>query len=687
MTTQLVPLLVALIAAIACPATASAQGTPAGQTPARPAPPAPNIEELFPGRVKVPDRIFDAGVDWLNTDGKIRLKDLRGKIVVLDFWTYCCINCIHVLPDLKYLEQKYANELVVIGVHSPKFDNEHDSANIRQAIVRYEIEHPVLNDANRALWRTFGVSGWPTLAVIDPEGYLLFGRSGEGNRELFDRVIGMLVDHHSKKGTLDRTPIQLKLERTSVPSGALRYPGKLLADQTGQRLFISDSNHNRIVVAGLDGQLQAVIGSGRIGSADGGYAEASFDHPQGMALVDQTLYVADTENHMIRAVDLQTQRVATLAGTGEQARLRTRGGQLKSTALNSPWDLLEHDGTLYIAMAGPHQIWRHVLGTDRIGVYAGTGREDVINGSRSNSAFAQPSGLATDGRVIFVADSEGSAIRTVPLDHKEPVGTIAGTWELPNGQSLFAFGDVDGKGREARLQHPLGVAYHEGIVYVADSYNHKIKRINLESGLCSSWLGQTKPGDGLDPVRFSEPAGLAVAGEWLFVADTNNHRILRINRESMKAEEFVVEGLTPPQFDQPKRADDFDPGDRAVTLSQQEIAADDKHLSLHFEIELPDGYKLNTDAPGSVRIKQLSGSLIPDAVLSERHEPRRDQQALHLKLPLAELTGEGEMQIALTYFYCRGGVGGLCKVATRYWTVPLKLIPESDQKVLEFSVK
>ena len=240
-------------------------------------------ENPFPDRPAAPS--FEGGLGWLNVapGSEINLKDLRGKVVVLDFWTYCCINCMHVLPDLKFLEKKYEKELVVIGVHSAKFANEKDSEAIRRAILRYEIEHPVINDANMTVWRKFGVNSWPTLALIDPEGRYVGQQPGEGNRELFDKLIGMLVDYHSKKGTLDRSPVRFDLESNRLKPGPLKFPGKVLADTKGGRLFISDTNHNRIVVTGLDGTLKEIIGSGAIGRRNGRYADASFDHPQGIS--------------------------------------------------------------------------------------------------------------------------------------------------------------------------------------------------------------------------------------------------------------------------------------------------------------------------------------------------------------------------------------------------------------------
>jgi len=465
------------------------------------------VENPFPNRFKASS--LGGGTGWLNTSGEITMKDLRGKVVLLDFWTYCCINCMHVLPDLKFLEQKYSKELVVIGVHSAKFDNEKDTENIRQAIQRYEIEHPVINDSKMTVWRKFGVRSWPTLVLIDPEGYYCGYISGEGHREVLDEIVSRVIKYHKAKGTLDETPVRFDLEKAKLKSTPLKFPGKVLADEKKNRLFISDCNHNRIVIASLDGKLIDIVGTGEIGAKDGSYDTASFDHPQGMVLVEETLYIADTENHLIRTVDLKNKRVSTLAGTGKQARFRAPGGALRKTALNSPWALEHVHGTLYIAMAGPHQIWSHVLGTDSIQVYAGSGREDITDGSLQGSALAQPSSISTDGKFLYVADSEGSAIRRIPLNPKGNVTTVVGPSDLPFGRSLFEFGDIDGVGGRARLQHPLGVVYKNGSLYVADSYNHKIKKITLKgkNSKIKTLFGDGKRGNTLSPLRFSEPGG------------------------------------------------------------------------------------------------------------------------------------------------------------------------------------
>lgn len=637
------------------------------------------IENPFPKRFPAPS--LDGGTAWLNTSGEISLKDLRGKVVLIDFWTYCCINCIHVLPDLKYLEHKYSDELVVIGCHSAKFDNEKDTEAIRRAIVRYEIEHPVINDSEMIVWRKMGARSWPTLVLIDPEGNYCGYVSGEGNRELLDAIIQKLIDWHEAKGTLDRTPVRFDLERDRMKSGPLKFPGKLLADTTGNRLFISDSNHNRIVISTLDGKLIDVIGNGQIGREDGSYAKASFDHPQGMALDGQTLYVADTENHLIRTVDLQEKTVSTLAGTGMQARFRAQGGTLKSTALNSPWDLEIVDGTLFIAMAGPHQLWSHEIGSNEIGVFAGTGREDILDGPHDESALAQPSGISSDGEFLYVADSEGSSIRRISVDPSGKVTTIVGAHDLPSGRTLFEFGDRDGVGTDARLQHPLGVHYSNGKVFVADAYNHKIKVIDVETRAITTWSGTGTAGTSLAPLQLHEPAGMTISGDTLYVADTNNHRILTINLQSKKASVFEVAGLTPPA--PPAERPDETPADRTTLIkaAPQKIASG-KVMNLSVDLQIPEGYKLNKLAP--LRAKILANgkqTLIAEETLGRTIKGSADENTATFVVPLAATEGSAELELSVTYSFCRDGIGGLCKLHTSRWSLPIEVTANGARTV------
>jgi DNA-binding beta-propeller fold protein YncE len=629
------------------------------------------IENPFPQRIPAPS--LDGGAAWLNTSGEITMKDLRGKVVLLDFWTYCCINCIHVLPDLKYLEKKYDKELVVIGVHSAKFDNEKDTEAIRRAIVRYEIEHPVINDSEMLVWRKFGIRSWPSIVLLDPEGNYCGTASGEGNRELLDEVIGKLVKFHKAKGTLDETPVNFALERDRVKSGPLKFPGKIHADEAGKRLFISDSNHNRIVVTSLDGKLLDVIGSGRIGPKDGSYTEAEFDHPQGMTLVGDTLYVADTENHLLRIVDLKAKTVKTLAGTGQQDRRRTLVGPLLTTPLNSPWDLEVVGGTLFIAMAGPHQIWSHELGSDRIQNYAGSGREDIRDGSLESGALAQPSGISSDGKFLYVADSEGSAIRAVPIDPKAAIKTLVGTHDLPNGQSLFKFGDIDGAGENALLQHPLGVVYHAGKVYVADAYNHKIKVYDTSEKKIDTWIGDGTAGTRLSPARLHEPAGMAIADGKLFIADTNNHRILTVplDGDGSTVTEFTIEGLVPPETTRPTETP-IVVGEGGIVAKVQKVAPGET-LKIRVKLRYPKDFKLNPEAPVRVRLAAEEQSLIAADVLAKSRKAIVEEDIATVEIPLTAKSGNATFSLSVSYSYCRGGKSGLCKLHTTRWTVPVEI--------------
>ncbi len=494
--------------------------------------PMPLIAAQDQNRERIDAPELDGGKEWINTSGPLTLKDLRGKIVILDFWTLCCINCIHTIPDLARLEKEYAKQIVVIGVHSPKFDNEKDTACIKKAILRYEVTHPVVNDADMKIWRSYDVNSWPTLAVIDPEGKYLGSASGEGNYTLLKRVIDEQIKIHRKKGTLNEKPRRFDLLKYRTEKSPLFFPGKILADAKSKRLFIADSTHHRIVVTDLEGNKRTIIGQGKPGWKDGGYEQAQFDDPQGMFLDGNTLYVADRKNHLIRAVDLEQQRVRTLAGTGKQDRQRFAGGAALKTGLNSPWDVYLQGNDLYIAMAGDHQIWKLDLRNQQVAPYAGDGRENILDGPLAEARFAQPSGLASDGKFLYVADSEVSAIRKVPLSGTGEVTTLV-------GEGLFEFGDQDGTGNEVRLQHAIGVGYLDGKLYVADTYNDKIKILDPNTRECTTFIGEAD--------MFDEPAGLSFADGKLYVADTNANRIQVVDLKSKQVSTLELKGVTSPR--------------------------------------------------------------------------------------------------------------------------------------------
>ena len=589
--------------------------------------------------VRAPE--FPAGLTWLNTDKPLSIKGLRGKVVLLDFWTYGCINCIHIIPDLKKLEAKYPNELVVIGVHSAKFATEGDAGNLRQAVMRYGLEHPVVADKDLRIWNEYAVRAWPTQVLIDPDGRIVGQVAGEGNYDVLDESIAKTIKAFGPR--VDKTPLKIALERSKVAPTPLYFPGKIAA--RNGRIVVADSSHNRLVVSDKSGVVAAIIGSGEAGFKDGNFAAAQFFNPQGVAIDGDILYVADTNNHAIRRVDLAAKTVTTIAGTGQQAPYRASGGTGTKADLSSPWDVLKMGDTLYIAMAGPHQIWRMDLKTQKVDVFAGSGAEARRDGPRLEAAFAQPSGLASDGKSLFVADSESSAIRAIDLQSGQVV-TLA-------GGDLFDFGDRDGRGDAVRLQHPLGLDYHDGALYLTDTYNSKIKKLNPQTGEVKTVFG----GAG----QLDEPGGLAFDDGVLYVADTNDSAIKTIDLSAKSATSLRFVGLSAPKL-----------GAAPVEIATKEglqILAPGATVNLVFTPQIPKGYHLNYAAPMKVEIK-TTGAGVTSTLAKVRGKDVKSITTIPLKVAAG---GKGTIEMSAVIAYCNDGDGAVCKVDSTKQSIPFEI--------------
>ena len=521
----------ALIALLALGGLAQAQRTP---------------KELFEGqgaRARIPDRSrLDQYREPADHGG------LVGKIVIFDFWTYGCINCLHVIPVLEQVEQKYAEEVVVIGVHSAKFENEGQTENLRQIVQRYGIHHPVINDNEFEVWQRYNARAWPTIAIVDPRGYWVILESGEIPFEIFDNYLSGMIEYYDAldESIIDRTPLELALEGAGDPGTPLLYPGKVLADERGNRLFIADSSHNRIVIADLTTRAVVdIIGSSARGKDDGAFESATFDKPQGMALAGDQLYIADVNSHAIRVADLAERTVTTVAGDGVMGRQRLPFGRPieapTTVSLRSPWDVEFDDaGNLHIAMAGTHQLYIFEPESGVLYPSVGNGREANLNDVQlADSELAQPSGLyyAGDGKLYF-ADSESSTIRLADFEN-DLVTVVSGT----TNNHLFEYGDIDGELGLNRLQHALGIeGGPDGDIYIADTYNSRIKLIRAGETATHTAFGLGGLGgyaDGGPAVaEFDEPGGISYADGILYVADTNNHVIRTIDLEEGLVDTF-----------------------------------------------------------------------------------------------------------------------------------------------------
>ncbi|MCC9166498.1 thioredoxin-like domain-containing protein [Pontibacter harenae] len=473
---------------------------------------------MLTGRVNAPEINTEYG--WLNTDRSWSIKDFRGKIVLLDFWTFGCINCQHIVPDLHKLEQEFADSLVVIGVHSAKFDAEKQNETILQAIQKFGVEHPVVNDADFQIWNQYGIRAWPTTVLIDPNGKVVGQHAGEGVYDTVRPYIQKMKEEFADE--LNREPLQLQVPKRTATS--LYFPSKLTSDEEGN-IYLSDSGYNRILKINQEGHVLEAIGSGLRGFSNGSYAEATFNEPHGLALYGNVLYVADAKNNAIRKIDLEKKLVSTAAGTGELGYYFMEDSVDVPVNPNSPWDLLILDNYMYIANAGNHQILRMDLATEKVYRFAGSGREALTDGYWRDAAFNQPSGLANNGHVLYVADAEASAIRTV--------NTETGMVLTPLGRGLFDFGDVDGAVDDALLQHCVGVEVIDSDIFIADTYNGKVKVLDLERSRVST-LAE----------GFSEPNDVLFLRGQLWVTSTNSHQLFKVDISTGEKEEVHVQVVT-----------------------------------------------------------------------------------------------------------------------------------------------
>jgi thiol-disulfide isomerase/thioredoxin len=450
-------------------------------------------------RVRAPELVGRGG--WIGTDAPLALADLRGRFVLLDFWTFCCVNCLHVLEELRPLEERYADVLTVVGVHSPKFVHEAEHQAVVAAVERYGVHHPVLDDPDLTTWKQYAVRAWPTLVLVDPEGYVVHVASGEGHAEGLGRLLAELVAEHDAKGTLRRG--DGPYSPPPLDACELSFPGKALLLPDGG-LLVSDSSHDSVVLLAGDAVVRRYPG---------------FLQPQGLCLYDGQVLVADTGHHTLVRLDLDSGALETVAGTGQVWRPGDpTSGPALSVNLSTPWDVAVWDGEVVVAMAGTHQL--HALSGGQVRVIAGTTGEGLRDGPALSAYLAQPSGLAAGTDRLWFADAETSALRYY---RDGEVGTAVGS-------GLFDFGHRDGPAAEALLQHPLGVtALPDGSVAVCDTYNGAVRRYDPATDTVTTLMA-----------GLAEPSDAVVDGEHLLVVESAAHRVTRV---LLPTEALQVDGV------------------------------------------------------------------------------------------------------------------------------------------------
>lgn len=596
---------------------------------------------------------FASGVDWLNVPSPPSIARLEGKVTVVYFWTTSCLACRDVIDDVERLENEFPEAVVPIGIHTGRFEAESDASVIEQFLTRRGLDHAIANDGEYRIWQEWEITSWPTTLVIDQAGMVTARHSGDDAYEALEPVVGSLAD--DPPVATNPESVVFTNQPALPPPTVLSFPEAVLADPAGGRLFIADTNHHRIVVADLDtNDVLEVIGNGDEGFTDGDADQASFSEPRGMALSNDgsTLYVADSANHLIREVNLASRRVSTIAGTGERGR--PQEGEPLDSPLNYPWDVAVIDQDLYVSVAGANQIWHIDLAESELKQAAGTGQAGVGDGPANDARLAQPSGLAQySDNGLVIADSGSSSLR---LLGESEVSALIGPVD-----GLFDFGEADGPAATARFQYPMGVATTGEIIWVADTFNHRIRGIDPNSGQVTTLAGSEAGWqDGNEPL-FTTPTGIDAADGSLYLADTGNHSIRRLDMTTGETETLVLQGI---ELLVTSTDDTYDGVE--ITLDELEVKPGPGAITL--DVAFPAGYKINPLAPSRFEWSNSDVAAI---------DPGANQSITGPTFPLEVTTtfaeGEGTVQADLWLVYCEADQESICLFDRTRINIPLQV--------------
>jgi thiol-disulfide isomerase/thioredoxin len=564
-------------------------------------------------KVRAPELVGSGG--WIGTAESLTLAKLRGRVVVLHFWTQGCINCIRVLEDLAEVERRWPEDAVVVGVHSPKFPHEGRHTAVRRAVARLGVTHPVLDDPEMVTWQQYDIRGWPTLVVIDPAGYIVGAMSGEGKRPLLLQLVEDTLNRFEHRREVRQRP--LAIAPPKPPAGSLAYPSKVASDRR-KRLAVADTGHDRVLVVELGSTWPP---RGRISHIVDGLL-----HPQGVRLYGSDLFICDTGNDRLLRIDLAHRPGPDEAPSIDAAgiiHLRPRTNEVLAADLASPWDLAaDVDRSLIVAEAGRHRLWRVPGDGTAPGVIAGNRYEGLRDGAAEEAELAQPSGVVRvpDG-VVFV-DAESSSLRLL---------TTRGKVSSLVGEGLFDWGLRDGKGFKARMQHPQGVAasLDGGTVYVADTYNSALRTWHRKQLTTIPVEGLLEPG-GLDVLRDGR----------LVVADTGHHRIVVVDPATGELSQLELEVTRLPALPPPT-----EPGPPVAAVPGQPFA-------VPFGVDLgPFQLDPAEDSPVYITVEAEPGWLLDHGPRAWRHRRAAGQLPLH-----GGSVGDGWLTLTVTAAVCGDGV-------------------------------
>jgi len=467
-------------------------------------------------RVRAPE--LPGSIEWFNVDRPVRLADLHGMLVLLDFSLGDTACSRHSQHELNRLAGRFSDELVILCAHLPELPAAMRRSHVRSLISRQDVRFPVLHDPERVCRALFGIHDQPVRILIDRDGCIVGTSHGIGKQSHLERVIAhqiSLCGGWARRGP----PFKVRLEPAT--RGTLHFPTRLIVAH--DRLYIADSGNNRILMTTKQGGILREYGGVAAGFVDGPAGSAAFDNPQGLCRVDEYVYVADTGNHAIRRINLRTDEVETLAGTGSDAgQDLSKLSMPRDCVLNTPCDVLFRRGQLFIAMTGLHQVWRLSMIDNVLSIFAGSGAAGSADGPSHLASFTQPVSLAwCDGR-FYCVDAGSGTVRCI-----DPVSGYVTTLQVGADRAGTGAAGME------QLQHPLDITSDERRkrLWIADTWNNTIRSVDI----------RVRPATrGVSGRRLDEPAGLAFDNNTLYIANTNAHEVLRVDTDSGRAEALNV---------------------------------------------------------------------------------------------------------------------------------------------------
>lgn len=612
--------------------------------------------------------ISDKDQQWLNVSRPLKISDLEDRIILLDFWSYACISCLDALPELVDMQKEFGSKLVIIGVHSAKFENEKENSTVRKAVLKHDISYPVVNDSDLKIWKSFKVKLWPTYVLINPHGSVVKTFRGETDLGKVKGEVKKLISKY--KYEIERDPLPILLEKYSVIGNVLDFPTKLeyaaslnYKGRTLPAIFIANTGQNNIVASTLSGDMIVKIGSGKVGFSDGSFDVAAFSAPRGLLFDNNKLYVADTGNHALRVIDFKEMKVSTLIGSGAKGEVMEKDfNEARKTNLASPNDLefFPDKNTIVISNAGTNQILSYNLKRQTVSVLAGNGVEGDQDGKYPESSLAQTSDMSAFGHKLYFVDALSSSLRVI--DESGNVKTLIG--------NKSKFGHENGDRSRALMQHPMGLNVDDTGAYISDSFNHTIRKYDFGSAQIRDLVG-AKRGDEIGAkTRFDEPDGIITVLDRFYIADTNNNRILIVSRGSLNSELLDVM----PPLKLPKEGFlEYLPNLEKIEEAQVKAGAE-----ILIKIDLKAGWKINESGPSFINLLEVVKDTQANLVSSfDWHSVKTKE----MKLP--KLEEDKDYLLQGTIYYCEDKRNALCYIKS----YEQKITADDDEKSGEIVIK